>query len=445
MIWKVSKLRLGLNLTLSKDNIVSDIDVSKLVLDNESEGLIINIPGAKSAVLQWRFNGGFNYTPDPDKDHVAHVAEHMILGDHGTQRGNEFRRRLALSDSNISGRTDTDEVRYTTICPSYDWSQLLNLMQEIIYKPRITESDLAEAIKHVDSELEKRCVNPYDVLHQRLMLSMGFPVKTDDDYREQLFKIGLPDIGRYCANVYTMCNARFIMTGDFTGQTDELASMLNSSYVSRGTRLGRANPLATGNHSLHIKDDSSSSYYRLMIAMPRLLSWNDKLVMAVLTRIINFSGESCVSAKALDGGLIRSMAIKVERCTGWTLWSILGEAYPDKMGDFVALLVSELEKIATGNLDAQVLADVKSRLAAYEWTRSDSPTSVAKCLSWEYMATGRIYDISQEHQFILDIDKQAVVNMARELLASKAWSFGVIGPNSDDEVGDMSQLIAELF
>jgi predicted Zn-dependent peptidase len=127
------------------------------------------LSGVKTIAVSIRVKAGSRYEPGPSWG-AFHLLEHAISA-FGTAKypsSELFRQHLEDHGINVGLSTSNSEINIHLKAPDQSLSQVLELIDELLFHPLLDSPDLANEIKVIDQEYQDKWSSPYVKYHRQI-------------------------------------------------------------------------------------------------------------------------------------------------------------------------------------------------------------------------------------------------------------------------------------
>ena len=201
--------------------------VEEVELTNGTQGLLIDVPGAKAISYNIMFRAGDYQCPN-EKQQLAHFTEHfLVVGANEVQPSfKEFHLELSKNAARYGGYTTPLYVNYHLDAADFEWRRVLELMLAAISRPLFAKKEFASELQIVKEELNREEFYG-SILSCHLRKKVGFISHTREEALASLANISVDDIRQFWNRTYFAGNMRFIIVGDLKAKKPEITTLLS--------------------------------------------------------------------------------------------------------------------------------------------------------------------------------------------------------------------------
>lgn len=423
--------------------------VSELVLHNGVRGLIIHIPDAQIMTYELNFRAG-EYLVEEHKWEVPHLMEHILLGANTRfPRARDFQAEIEKNGAYSNASTSVYDITYEAECADFEWERILELLIVSVTEPLFLKEEFRAEFGNVREELTARANNHFRHLSLALRESYGFLAKTDQERLRLMKNVKLKDIKAHYEATHTSSNMRFVIGGNITPKRREaIEHHFASLALPRGTgrtdlpderpqRLER--PLYIHNPTV------KNIYFYIDTFMGRRLTDPEQDALNLLNTILTETLHSKILGTARERGLVYGMSSGIGQAKLNSNWWFGAQVSPKNGAALFEILVSELEKIFTGDLDkADIEAAQQYSLGRFQ-RGAQTVSGTTNGYSGRYFFDEIVDDYYQVPKRIKAVTKEAIVDVARELFKENLRGFGTLGNCGEEYAVGLQQHIEQLW
>lgn len=423
--------------------------VKEIKLKNGLEGLLIDIPNASVFCYEFCFRAGNEFVRDVAVQQTAHILEHMAFK--GCKRyptadllSREFTKNGAYNNAS-TGQTN---MSYYGDSAKMEWQRILGLQMEALAEPIFTEESLVHEKQNVLSELNSQNANDVRVLWQNIGKALGDTALLDKEKIATIPHVGLDDIWEHYHRTHTLKNARFAIGGALEGREDEVMAMLEKWKLPKGEKFLEPEQLEckTAPPVVLSRSDRDDSLFGLVMSLHRKFSDKEDNAMSALNHMLTGTFHSRIFGQARERGLSYNIGASCNtQLDGNTEWSFGGQVNEEHAEDLMQLIVSELQRIASGGIDETILEETKLYgLGTYQKSYQTA-SEIVGSYAGDYFFDKSIKPIEDIPRHIKETDHNDIIALAREFIEKGEWCYGEIGNVTESHVNKRHAIFSKLF
>jgi predicted Zn-dependent peptidase len=421
--------------------------VSQITLKNGGRGIIIDIPGAQVMSTQFHFRAGYRFVRDKSIYETAHIMEHMAFG--ASKRfkdAHAYEAEFTKNGAYHNAYTSDNSMCYVAECASFEWERILDLQKAAICEPTFQEDEFIAERGNVKSELTGYLNVPNRVLWPRMSQELGEDTLTYSERLKQLNDIKVEDIKEHYARTHTGGNLRFVIAGDFEGQTNKLQELLETWKLPEGERLPiPVDELHSAEPFVIRRKDAPNLTFGLSLVVPRRLSDDENDAMDCLNHILTGTLHSRMLGSARKKGIVYHMFSDTSTYEHNSSWDIGAQANVDDIDALSDIISRELKRVLEGDID---LNDVEAAKSYALGRHQMGAQTVGQLNSWyanRYFFDGRIEDFDGTPEKINAVKKEQIIETAQEFFATNCWVLGGYGNAEKAVIEGLSDKVTPLF
>ena len=404
--------------------------VEEVKLKNGARGLLVNVPGASVMATRVHFRGGLRYSRKPELYEIAHVVEHLSFGANSKYKS-EFAYEAEFTKNGAYHNAWTSDLSicYETECADFEWDRILDLKRLAITEPRFNDAELAAEKGNIKSELSGY-MNDYNrLLWPRLQQSIGENVQNLQERIRTLPNIELKDIREHYRRTHTANNMRFVIAGALGFRRRlKIRKMLEAWDLESGERLDIPLDELHGSDPVLIRrKDASNITFGFSFVTPRRLDSACTIAMSCLNHILTGTMSSRIFGEARRRGLVYGMGSSLNLDESKSSWDFDGEVDEENAIELFDLIRRELAKVLNGEIRDKDLAAAKSYCLGRFQMAAQTVGQLADVYAEEFFKADEVEDYSLVPDIVRTVDKEEIIELARELVSSGISSFTAVG------------------
>jgi predicted Zn-dependent peptidase len=379
---------------------------------------------------------------------TAHIMEHMSFGPNAEYSTMEaFSQEFSRNGAYSNASTFDTNMHYYADCAQFEWERILKLQQLAITQPKFLPEILEAEKGNVREELTGQLHNNTRQLWMQMNRAMGGHSLIDEEKIATIDAVSVEDIREHYARTHTHKNMRFVLAGNFDGQTDRVVELLEGWNLEDGERL---EPILDTIHasdpvSLQRKDQENSTFAFTMV-IDRRLETSELVAFSALNHLLTGTFHSRIFGKARTRGICYGVGSSTTSdLNGTSSWDFHGQVRPDNATALYELIRDELRRIADGDISDADLEDAKQYLTGDYQMRGQTVGALAGWYAGDYFFDETIDGIDNASEHIAKITKDDMVKLAREFIAARTWTLGEVGNVEADDTNRHYDLLAKLF
>lgn len=421
--------------------------VHEVKLKSGAKGLVIDVPGATVASYQFHFLAGNRYVADKTAYETAHIMEHMAFGANEQFKdahafGAEFEKNGAHSNAYTS---DLSMV-YLADCADIEWDRILDLQRLAITKPRFIEEELLSESGNVKNELTGFLNSHPRLLWPRVQQALGEPVLGFDDRLKLVSNTKMRHIKQHYQSTHTAHNMRFTIAGKMGSRVEDVKKRLEAWELGDGERMTvPKDTLAAAEPFMIRRKEASNITFAWTMAIPRKLDDEELDAMAVIDHILTGTLHSRILGAARKAGLAYHMFSDTTAYQYDSTWDFGAQVNVDTIEPLFDIIVSEVKGILEGRITDEEVETAKQYALGKHQMGCQTVGQINNWYGSRYFFDDRIDDFDGRPAAIKAINKELMVNVAREFAGAKTWVLGGVSSSSVDLIRRLNDKLATLF
>lgn len=404
--------------------------VNELRLQTGARGLIVNVPDSTVMSYTIHFRAGNDYVKRPEIHQTAHLMEHMAFGPNEKFATMEaFSQEFSRNGAYSNASTFDTNMHYYADCAQFEWRRILELQQLAITRPRFLPDILQAEKGNVREELVGQAHNNPRVMWQHINRAMGGHSLLDTEKIATIDEVTVDDIIDHHQRTHTHQNMRFVLAGDFSGHEQEVGELLESWQLPTGQRLlPIVDTITSAPPVLLRRNDQENSNFGFVMVIKRHLSTDDLVAMSALNHILTGTMHSRIWGKARADGICYGMGSGSSTdLDGTSSWEFYGQVRPENADTLYRLIVTEIKRVAAGDITEKELDETKQFLTGDYQMRGQTVSALAGWYSGDYFFDETIDPITNADERIATVTCERMVSLAQEFLHAGIWTLGEIG------------------
>ena len=399
--------------------------VEEIILKSGARGLLIDIPGATVMTTKIEFRAGMRYAKNKDVYEIPHVVEHLAFGANSKFKDEQsFDAEFTKNGAYHNAWTSDISVCYETECADFEWDRIMDLQRLSICEPKFNEEELKSEKGNIRSELTGYMNDYYRLLWPRVQKAVGEDILDLQDRLKTIQNIELKDIREHYRRTHTAENMLFIIAGKIRHRKREIVKMLESWNLKSGEKFEIPLDNLHSSEAISIRrKDASNITFGFSLVTPRHLDPHEVYAMHCLNHILNGTSNSRIYGAARKKGLIYGMGSSVASGSRESSWDFDGEVNLENAEALFALIQAELIKILNGEISDADFAAAKSYALGRFQMGAQTVAQIADYYAENYFTDGTIERYDSAPDYIANIEKQHMIDLAREFAGSGIKAF----------------------
>jgi len=421
--------------------------VKEITLKNGARGLIVNVPGAQVMSTQFHFRAGYRFVRNKSIYETAHIMEHMAFGaSKSFKDAHAYEAEFTKNGAYHNAYTSDNSLVYIAECAGFEWERVLGLQQVAVTQPLFTEDEFIGERGNVKSELTGYLNVPNRVLWPKLSQELGEDVLTYSERLAQLNDIKLADIREHYKRTHTSKNMRFVVAGGFDEDIDKVVDMLETWELGHGDRLPiPVDELHSAEPFLVRRKDAPNLTFGWSMVVPRRLSDDESDAMDVLNHILTGTLHSKILGEARKKGLVYSMFSDASTYEHNSSWDFGAQANVECVDEVFDIIHREVKKVLDGQVSDDDIAASKSYALGRHQMGAQTVGQINNWYANRYFFDGQIQDFEGEPSRINRVNREEIVETAREFFSTNTWTLGGYGSTEIALVRELSEKLEKLF
>lgn len=408
--------------------------VSKVVLHNGAEGLLIDVPSANVTTIDIIFRAG-DYLSPPGKTDTAHIMEHLVLGANKKYpSAKEFSKEFTKYGAYNNAYTGDYHMGYEAECEAGETVRILDLLCDAIEAPLFTESDFTAEVGNVREELKMRRNNDDVELSLLLENAMGFVPKSYRLRATELSAITLKDVANHYKRTHTTSNMRFVLAGPIKKYQSDIRKRLDAIGLPRGdgyTPLPDEVPVALQKPIVVTNNNLDNICYRWEVVLPSFTDYVERDSLNALQEVL-FSGfHSRVFGELREKGLVYGIFGNYYETKNNVVHVINGQVQSKNIQKVFTILRKELDDVAKNGIDDTELAELKKRAFGEVQRYNQTPGQLSGWYRQAFIQRNEIMQFDTIGARLDAINNNSIIVAAQRLLKSNIYGIGFMHHDTD--------------
>lgn len=421
--------------------------VEEIRLKNGAKGLLIDVPGATVMSMLFQFRAGNRYAKNIDKEQVAHIMEHMAFGANARFRSERaFEAEFTKNGAYHNAFTSDLSMVYEADCADFEWDRILELQKLSICQPRFNEKELQAEKGNVRGELTNY-LNDYNrVLWPRIQQLLGEKVLTYRQSLATIANVSLADIREHHHRTHTTRNMRFVIAGQLKGRKKTIVDMLESFDLPEGERfIVPHDEMSLAQPTIIRRKGASNLTFGWTMLVPKVLADDEVDAMRHLNHILTGTATSRIYGKARAKGLAYHVGSYTSTGFYDSAWDISGQVNHDTAKDLFKIIAREMRAVLDGKItDEEIEAAKMFSLGRYQMG-AQTVAQISGFYTGRYFADDFIKDYDKVPDTIKRVNRQKIVDTARQFIDANTWVMAAVSNGDKDEVVELSNMIEPLY
>lgn len=392
------------------------------------------------------FRAGIRYAKNANLYEISHIVEHLAFGANAQYKNEQdFEADFTKNGAYHNAWTSDFSVCYESECADFEWERILHLQEVAITKPRFNEEELKSEKGNVRAELTGYMNEYCRLLWPRLQQLVGEKVPDLQERIKTISNITIKDIREHYRRTHTAENMRFIIAGNLKHRKRDIIKMLNNWELKSGQRFEiPKDELKSATPVLIRRKDASNISFAFSWLIPRKLNPAEVYAMNCLNHILNGTMSSKILGQARKRGLVYGMGSDLSN--GWhnASWDFDGEVNAESAVELFTMIADEIKQVLDGNISDQDLENAKSYATGRYQMGAQTVGQITDYYSDGYFTNGTLENYDKMPNFIKNIDKATMVNLAREFIAENIHALVAVSSVEKALINEMSQKLEEL-
>ena len=417
--------------------------IEEIKLRNGAKGLLVDVPGASVMNMKVQFRAGLRFAKKPELHEIAHVVEHLSFGANSKYKDEQaYEAEFTRNGAYHNAWTSDFDVCYETECADFEWDRIMDLKRIAITSPRFNEDELKSEKGNVRSELTSYMNDYTRLLWPRLQKAIGENVPNLRERLATVPNIELKDIREHYRRTHTAANMRFVITGQVKSRKRQIIKMLEDWDLKPGERFEvPSDELHTSEPVLIRRKDANNLTFGFCFVIPRRLSVGEIRTLDCLNHILTGTMNSRIFGKARKRGLVYSICSSTSNFARNCSWDFEGEVTEDAAADLFELIQKELTKVLAGDIKPEEIEAAKSYALGRYQMGAQTVGQISDYYSEGYFLSDDIEDYEHMPDSIRSVDKQAIVDLAREFASSGVHGFVAVGSCEKQLILDLAEYL----
>lgn len=422
--------------------------VHKLTLSNGVEGLIIDTPKTGVVTAEFSFRAG-EFLLDEKKWETAHMLEHVLLGaNKDFPKARDFQAAIEKNGAYSNASTSVYDVTYEVEAADFEWKRVLTLLLDALSTPKFLQEEFDSELSNVREELISRSNSHFRHLNITMRKEMGMCALTDPERVELLDDLTRDDLLEHYKNTHTLTNCRFIVSGHFAGEYDEIEKLIESRLkINKGR--GRINlpdeVPSTPDDPIVVRKPSVPNIYLILdMYAPRIFTEKEYWCMNLLSNMLTETMYSTIFGVAREKGWVYGMGSSTTRVGSASGWWIGAQVSKTNSEPLMRLIRDECIRVRDGDIDDEDFEAARKNLLG-KTMRSGQTSSGLVSQYASYYSTNEPASVNRLVSIIESITKEQARKLMVEMCDAKLWGLGALGSTSLVPARKLHGYAAEIF
>lgn len=403
-------------------------------LPNGAEGLFIDVPGATVMTFEFNFRAG-HYLTTRDKWETPHVMEHLSLGANAKYpRARLFDAEFKKNGSYSNAHTSTYHVWYDAECADFEWDRILELLTLAFSEPYFSKEEFEAECGNVRDELVGYTNNNGRILNVAMFEAFGMLAVPDKERASLLKNVTLKDVVEHHKKTHTTSNLRFIIAGNLKGRMTQIESVLSKIKLPKGRgriELPDEDPVKPEKVVYIPRANVDNVYFDVSTFAHTKFTDEEWDAASIANNILTETFHSKIFGEARERGLVYGMGSGFSQNKSYVDWGIGGQAQQENLPALLDIMVRELMKIKSGDIDeADIEAAKQFALGRYQ-RGAQTVYGIMGGYSGRYFFEEQIIDYFGYPERLKKVKKATVVEVMRRMFEDNIWGMGMLGTADD--------------
>lgn len=421
--------------------------VHEVNLRNGANGLVIDVPDAAVASYEFHFLAGNRFVEDREAYETAHIMEHMAFGaNEKFKDAHAFGAEFERNGAHYNAYTSDLSMVYIANCADFEWDRVLDLQRLAITKPRFIKEELVSESGNVRSELTGYLNSHPRLLWPRMQAAMGEPVLSYDERLQRLGNTDLTHIRQHYKKTHALKNMRFAIAGNMGERLDDIIGGLEAWDLPEGERMAVPNEELKGAKPFLIRrKEASNVTFAWSMALPRKLANEELDAMAAVDYLLTGTLHSKILGAARKQGLAYSMFSDTTSYHHDSTWDFGAQVNVDTIEPLFDIIIEEVRGVLDGKITDKEVEVAKQYALGKHHMGCQTVGQINNWYASRYFFDQQVDDFDQRPAAIKAINKELMIEVAREFAKHRTWVLGGVGSSSADLIRKLNDKIAVLF
>ncbi len=421
--------------------------VEEIKLKNGARGLLVDVPDATVMSSQFHFRAGDRYVHDRSIYETAHVMEHMAFGANEKFRSEHaYEQEFTKNGAYHNAFTSNYAMVYEAACADFEWDRILDLQRLAITTPKFNNKELEAEKGNVRSELTGYLNNHNRVMWPRVQQALGEDILTYNQRLKTISAITLQDVKEHHRRTHTLNNLRFVIAGKLKGRKRRIREILESWQLEPGERFAIPNnDLHKANPVLIRRKEASNLNFGWSLSVPRELSDSENDAMGCLDHILTGTMSSKIFGAARKRGLAYGMFSDTSVGFYDSAWDFGGQVNLDTAEDLFDIMVRELKKVLSGNIEPEDIESAKSYALGRYQMGAQTVAQISGFYTSRYFADDVVKNYDKVPADILAVNQEQMVETAREFFKADTWVLAGVSSGEREMLLKLQDKLEVLF
>ena len=422
---------------------------TEVELNNGAKGLFIHIPNASVMSFDVNFRAG-EYLVEEPKWEVPHLMEHVLLGANELiPRARDFQAELEKNGAYSNASTGVYDITYESECADFEWDRVFGLMLTAITKPLFLDEEFDAEFGNVQEEMAARSNNHFRRLSLEMREGLGLIAKTDAERLELMKNVTVQDVREHYARTHFAPNMRFVIAGNLTpSRRDVITKLIEAIELpSEGERFELPHELPKRvPDSIYVPNDTVENlYFYIDTFMRRRLTDSETDSLNMLNTMLTETLYSKILGTARERGLVYGMNSGLSQTKDASNWWFGAQVSEKNAPALLQIIVGELTKVLSGYIaDSEIEATKQYALGRFQRS-AQTVGGTASGYTGRYFFDDIVEDYYRVPERIKAVNKDEIIQVAREMFAEDLWGFGVLGNCGTDFAAQLKTQLSPLW
>lgn len=425
--------------------------IRRIKLDRGSELLVVDLPGSSTISFDIIVKAGWRLCK-PETAELAHLLEHVAFGGCKTYpKDDDLMYEIEKNGAMQNASTNANFITYYYRSNLDECLRIIDIAMSQFVEPLYLEETIKHEKQSVLVELSNRLEQDSDrcfALMQKRFF--GDRYISYQEGIESLDNINRESIVKYWKKYFGPANCRFIVSGNIDlGLENQIVTLLNNWLkkmdVDAADLTLESYPLLPFQGKLdRLKTPRKSTEEMIYAWVWPGLHQDEVPVLRVIDTILSGGMSSVLFSKARKAGLTYSIFSDVSTNIDLTGLFIVDTVTPDKTKHLLNLIISELNKVLSGEIKDQDF----SRSIGYLRGSFARGIQLPEQLSYWYakdFVMGREMHTPQDFlNSIGAVSKEDIINLGQKRDHKKNWYLSLVSNKSHEEITTIHEMITGL-
>lgn len=409
----------------------------------------MHIPNASVMTFDINFRAG-EYLVPSEKWEVPHLMEHVLLGANELiPKARDFQAELEKNGAYSNASTGVYDITYEAECADFEWDRVLGLLLIAISRPLFLQDEFDAEFGNVQEEMAARSNNHFRRLSLEMRKEFGLLVKTDAERLQLMRNVTNEDVRKHYERTHNAPNMRFVVAGNLTPRRRQVIENLFETVElpGKGERFALPAELpAQLKKPVYVHNETVENlYFYIDTFMNRRMADHETDALNLVNTMLTETLYSKILGAARERGLVYGMNSGLSQTKDASNWWFGAQVSDKNAAPLFDIIGREIHKVLSGDIASDEIEATKQYALGRFQRSAQTVGGTAGGYTGRYFFDEIIEEYDRIPERIKAVQKDTIVDIARQMFAENVWGLGVLGDCGDNFAAELSQNITPLW